>query len=174
MKKVKVERINETLFESAKSLGMCRDGVNEWPQCKGLEQLCEHYFEGIEFIINHPGWPSDEWLVDTIGKKNLEANGIFINASVNINIPGHAVFNGTCDGKVLCDGFSAPELYIRGNSSIELTASDGAIVHVSTYDNAKLTVKCGQFATVYVYKYGGTVKNTEGDGKIVVRDRTNS
>lgn len=47
-----------------------------------------------------------------------------------------------------------------------------AIIHISLYDNAKLTVNCSQFAAVYVYKYGGIVENTIGGGKIVVRDKT--
>lgn len=173
MNKTSITSVNDTLFESARSLGMCRDGVNEWPSCKSFDELCEHYFDGIEFIINHPGWPDNKWLVDTIGKKVLEANGIFIDApKVNVGNPRHAVFNGCCNGLVTCSGFSTPVLYLRNGSNIEVSVSDAAIVHIEVYDNARLTVHCSEFAKVNVYQYGGYV-HSDGEGKVLIRDKRN-
>lgn len=173
MKKAKeVRKLSLALKESAMSMGMCGNGISEWGDYTTLDELCDHFWDGIEFIINHPGWPTNEWLVENIGIATLNKHGIYINKDFNLENPERLVLNGTSNGKVLASGFSTPEIYVRGNSSLKLTASDTAIIHVSLYDNAKLTVNCSQFSTVYVYKYGGFVKSTEGNGKIVVRDKT--
>lgn len=171
MDKKEALRLSEALKESAISLGMCDEGIAGWLKYKSLDELCEHYWEGIEFIIDHPGWPSNKWLIDKVGKPTLHAHDIYVDDEVDVQNPFHAVFNGKCTGTVNADNFSAPELYVRHNSEITVNAKDAAILHINLFDNAKIIVHCDRFATCTIYKYGGTV-NYDGEGKVIVRDRT--
>lgn len=154
------------------SLGMCDIGVTEWLDYDSLDALCEHYREGIEFIIQHPGWPSNDWLLKNVGITTLNKHGIYIDDNVVVENPQFLVLNGTCKGNVFAYDFSAPDIYIRNDSEIELKVYDAAIAHVNVYDSAKLTVHCDKFAKCYVYQYGGAV-TCDGEGKVVLRDKTN-
>ena len=171
MEKKEAKHLSKVLKASAMSLGMCKQGIEEWQDYKSADELCEHYWDGIEFIIEHPGWPSNEWLVNNIGLETLNRNGIFIDQTVREVNPPLAVFNGKCSGSVVADNFSAPEFYVRHNSNISINAKDAAIVHVNVYDNASVEITCDRFAKCYVYQYGGTVKILNGDGDVKVRDR---
>lgn len=166
----KALRLSEALKQSAVSLGMCDEGIAGWLKYKSLDDLCEHYWEGIEFIIDHPGWPSNEWLIDNVGRKRLGQHDIYVDEEVNVFNPYHAVFNGKCSGKVIAERYSAPELYIRNDSDITVYAKDTAILHINIYDSAKVTVHCDDFAKCTIYRYGGTV-NYDGVGKVVIRNR---
>lgn len=170
MKKKKVRRLSDALKESAMSMGMCDDGIAEWGDYKTLDELCEHYWEGIEFIINHPGWPTNKWLLDNIGIATLHAHGIYIDDNIAVENPQRMVLNGHCKCEIFARGFSTPEIYLRHDSNIELVITDGAIVHINMYDNARLKIRCGRFASCYVYQYGGAAEY-EGEGKVIVRER---
>lgn len=169
-KKKEARRLSQALKESAMSLGMCEDGISSWLDYKSLDELCEHYWEGIEFIIQHPGWPSNKWLLDNVGITTLNNHGIYIDDNVVETSPKRMVFNGHCVGKVFAEGFSAPDLYVRNDSEVEVTATDASIVHVNVYDDARLNVRCDKFAKCFIYQYGGTV-TYEGEGKVVLRDK---
>lgn len=172
-KKKEALLLGKTLKESAMRLGMCNEGIAGWLDYKSLDDLCEHYWEGIEFIINHPGWPSNKWLVEKIGKETLHRHGIFIDDAINLENPQKTVLNGECHGTIKASDFSAPAVYLRDNGKLTLDISDAAIAHVNVYNDALLNIHCGRFAQCYVYLYGGSV-NSDGDGKVVIRDRTTS
>lgn len=170
MKRSEVRRINDYLRQGAMMLGMCQEGKQEWQDFNTLDELCEFYHSGIEFIINHPGYPDGKWLFENVGKPVLEAHGIFYDAKVNVGNPKQAVFNGKSKGRVLCEGFSAPSLYVRHDSDIDVTINDASIVHINVYDNARVNVHCSKFANCHIYQYGGKVKY-DGEGKVIVRDK---
>lgn len=171
MNKKEALRLSDALKESAISLGMCEQGIAGWLDYKSLDDLCEHYWEGIEFIINHPGWPSDKWLLDKIGTPVLNRHGIYVGQEIGVRNPERIVLNGRCNGKIVAADFSAPDIYVRNDSDILVNAQDAAIVHINVYDKANVKVNCDRFAQCYIYKYGGNVE-TEGKGKIVLRDKT--
>lgn len=170
MTRSEVKRLSDELKQEAMNLGMCKDGVNDWTNFTSLDALCEHYWDGIEFILDHPGYPSDKWLVDNVGKKMLNAHGIYINQSVNVGNPKNLILNGKCKGRAIAGGFSTPVIYVRGFSDLELVVTDAAIVNVNVYDNAKLVIHCEKYTNVHVYQYGGTV-HYDGEGKVIVRDK---
>lgn len=173
MKKAKeVRRLSQALKESAMSLGMCDNGISEWGDYATLDELCEHYWDGIEFIINHPGWLTNKWLVENVGIATLNLHGIYINEDFNIENPERLALNGTCKGKVSASGFSTPEIYLRHEGELSIDITDNSIVHISMYDNTKLKVNCDNYAKCYIYRYGGSVE-TSGNGKVIVRDKSN-
>lgn len=171
MKKKEALRLSDALKESAISLGMCEQGVAEWLDYKSLDDLCEHYWEGIEFIINHPGWPSNKWLTDKVGLPILNRHGIYVDQAINVSNPNRIVLNGASKGKIFATDFSAPDIYVRHDSDVEIKITDASIVHINVYNNAKVKVHCERFAKCYIYKYGGNVV-ADGEGKIILRDKT--
>lgn len=171
MDKKEALRLSDALKESAISLGMCEQGIAGWLDYKSLDDLCEHYWEGIEFIINHPGWPSNKWLLDKVGITTLNKHDIYVEQNIEVKNPNRIVLNGTCKGRIFASDFSAPDIYVRHNSDIEVKITDASIAHINVYDNAKVKVHCGRFAKCYIYKYSGSVE-ADGEGKIVLRDKT--
>lgn len=172
MRKSKVRKLSRELKESAIQKGMCDKGIIGWLDYESLDDLCEHYREGIEFILNHPGWPSNSWLIENVGRDILHRHGIYINDNAVITKPSFLVFNGACNCDVVADGFSTPELYVRDNSVIDITLTDVAIAHVNVYDDSRVAIHCDEYATCYVYQYGGSVKG-DGNGAIKVKYKAN-
>lgn len=170
MKIAEVQRLSDELKQRAIKFGLCELGKQEWGHHYSLDSLIQKYVDGIEFILDHPDFMPDTFLIEKAGRAKLHAHGIYIDENVEVGNPYQLVINGCCHGHITASGFSAPEIYLRGKSDIVIDITDGAIVHINMYDNATLGIHCSQFAKCFVYKHGGYVKY-EGEGKVLVRDK---
>ena len=164
----KVNKLNKELYSEALNLGMCEKGINGWGKPQSLDDLCEMYWWGLEFVIDHHGWPSNKWMLDNVGSDTLRKHNIYVNDDMLINDPPRAILNGRCNIRIKSEG--TPDIYVRDKSRCTIHLTDEAIAHITVYDDADLTVDCGAFSKCFIYQYGGTV-NAGGTGKIIVRDR---
>lgn len=78
----------------------------------------------------------------------------------------------SCGGpeRLLYDGYSVADVYIRHDCDVTIDVKDCAKVFVTLYDRANVKIRQGDMARVYVYKNGNSC-GVETEGEVIVRER---
>lgn len=163
-----LELLNKAMKAEAKSLGLCDEWFGEWSENTSIDGLLQKYIRGIDFVIEK-GFPDNETLKKYAGDR-LHYFGIYVDEEINDeadNAPT-LVINGKCEGVVTYNGFSAGNIYLRGESDLTIMVYNSAKVFVEVYDNARLQIINDGISKCFVYKHGGRI---EPIGKVMVRDK---
>ena len=170
MLSVEDRAFNDMLKDRALQFGMCSKGKEEWRERKSLDSLLDMYVRNMEFILDHPDFITDNFLVENAGAKKLHEHGIYVDDLFSITVPPDLVVRGQSDGEVLCDCFSTPDIFVCGESKLSVRVLSHSIAYIRVYDQSFLDIECDQGGKVFVYQYGGSVVYS-GDGKVYVRDK---
>lgn len=167
---VEAQVFSDILKERAMQFGMCKKGQEEWRERKTFDSLLDMYVKNMEFILDHPDFVTDDFLLENAGDKKLHEHGIYVDELFSITVPQDLVVRGNCDGEVLCACFSTPDIYVCGKSKVNVRVLSHSISYIRVYDKAVLDIECDKGGKVFVYQYGGTVIYS-GEGKVFVRDK---
>lgn len=164
------QMLNDMLKERAIQFGMCDRGKKEWRERKSLSSLLEMYVQNMEFILDHPDYVTNEFLLTHADDYTLHDHGIYVNEQFSITVPPDLIVRGECDGEVLCPCFSAPEMYVCDKSNVDIHVLYNSISYIRIYGHSKVNIKCEKGGKAFVYQFGGSVIYS-GDGKVYVRER---
>jgi len=164
---MKEKELNDVLRSRARQLGLCDEWYNGWGKKENRQQLIEKYLRGIDFCIKHD-YPTLAFIKSEFPNDLLLGNGIFVDEDVDATNLRKAVALGQSKGEIRYDGLAVGAVYVRHQSEITITATDGAKVFVETYENCKLKASADEYSRIFVYQYGGEVSH---DGNVVVRNK---
>lgn len=147
----------DELLKDGISHGMCEKFQKEWGK-PGVKELCEKYFRGQDFCIEH-NWPDLKWLEENMRGKTIEY-GILINQTVQMSQGERREFALIGNSDLTLDVFDVCDITIRHNSKIHLNVHDGCFVYVSMHDDSVLDVVSKEgTGRVCVSHFGGSVIN---------------
>jgi len=129
--------LNISLREMARSSGLCDEWYAEWSDDDTIDGCLERYVRGFDFSIKND-YPSIDFIRKNFRKDDLHRHNIYIDDQVSLDGDnGYYIFLGNCNATLAVDGLKAVTVYVRHNSEVNVTASNGAKVFVRYYDNSK-------------------------------------
>lgn len=140
----------EKIYNLAKNSGACAPGLKSIQAAENVADLIKLLKtpKGIEFAMDSEFLPFE---VLEEYRSDLEKECIFINGHHHVESSRLVMaFGGEIDIKV--DGFQVCEIYAKGNSNINLVASDNAFVSIESYGQAKVVINKNGNAKVKEYK----------------------
>lgn len=148
-----IKEINIELRRQARQLGLCNKWFNEWDLNSGYQELIDKYKKGIDFAMEH-NFPSNEFIVENIDKEILDKNNIYVNTEFYEYNPKSDCVVLDSEGKLIFGGFAVRDIYINGESDVEIEAADNSKIFVSIYGNPSVHIIQRGLAEVYTYNYG--------------------
>lgn len=164
---MKKKELNTTLRDQARELGLCDEWYKGWKSNETQQELIDRYYKGIDFCIKHD-YPRLEFIKKTFPKSLLLENGLFVDENFDASNLRRSVLLGCSKGEMIFYGNISSNVYVRHQSIVNITATDGAKVFVETYEDCKVNVFADEYSKVFVYKHGGEVSHK---GNVVVRNR---
>lgn len=149
-----MNKINSKLKNEAISLGLCDKWQNDWIKDKSEQELIDMYKKGIDFCFESK-YPSNDFIKENISKDVLSENNIFIDEEFyKVNPENDCVILGNSKGKLVFDGFSIRDIYIDGDSDVEIEATDFSKVFVNVYNDTHVVITQKKCAAIHVYIHG--------------------
>lgn len=140
----------EKIYMLAKRSGACAPGLKSIQAAENVADLIKLLKtpKGIEFAMDSEFLPFE---VLEEYRSNLQKANIFIDGHHHLeNTRLIIALGGEIDIKV--DGFQVCEIYAKGDSIINLIASDNAYVSIESYGQAKVVINKNGNAKVKEYK----------------------
>lgn len=159
--------LNKALRDRARDLGLCDKWYDEWDKDCTRQELIEKYLKGIDFCIKHD-YPKLYFIKTFFPNEQLAMNGIFVDENIDALNVNTAVALGKSTGTIRYEGQHAGTIYTRHESSIEVTAMEGARVFVEVWDDSKVKVITDEESKAFVYWHGGEIVRS---GNVTVRNR---
>ena len=129
--------LNITLREMARAKGLCDDWYGKWGDDDTIDMCLDRYIRGFDFALKYE-YPTLDFICKHFRKEDLHRHNIFVDEEVSLDGDnGYYCFLGSCRATLSVDGFKAVTVYVRHNSEVNVTASNGAKVFVRYYDNSK-------------------------------------
>ena len=144
--------------------GLCEEWQKNWCE-SDRDSLIQFYLRGIFWCMKE-SYPPIALMQDKFGDM-LEENNIFLYGTkilINENrivIKGDTAFNGFYDNK------SVGVIYAGDDSDVSITVTDGSIITVHLFQNAKISITCAENSKVYVYQRGGVITQNSGNVQII-------
>lgn len=126
-----------SLREIGRAKGMCDKFFDEWKDDDDIDTIIDRFVPGMDFCIKED-YPTLDFICKHFRKDDLHRHNIFVDEEVSLDGDnGYYCFLGSCRATLSVDGFKAVTVYVRHNSEVNVTASNGAKVFVRYYDNSK-------------------------------------
>ena len=164
-----IKEINIELRRQARQLGLCDKWFNEWDLNSGYQELIDKYKKGIDFAMEH-NFPSNEFIVENIDKEILEKNNIYVNTEFYEYNPKSDCVVLDSEGKLIFGGFAVRDIYINGESDVEIEAADNSKIFVTIYNGASVHIIQRGLADIHVYNYGHGKITFEGKVHVEKKD----
>jgi len=169
MKKVLklMDDLNKRLLSEAVELGLCSKWQKEWKSEEwSRQELIDKMYEGLDFCIAHH-WPSNAFIKQYFPKPLLRNNNVFVDDKYSALNPVHCLILG--GSRITCryNGVWIGNVHVRDTAEAIVTARNRSFCIIHLYDNAHVSVKQMDTATVVVIKHSNNaVITADGDVKI--------
>lgn len=128
-------------------VGLCDEWYSSWPDDTDIDGLLDMFVRGQDFCIEND-YPSLSFIREHFSKDDLHRHHIYVDESVDVTADnGYYIFLGRCSVRLVVSGFKAVSVYCRHDSIVDVSASLGARVFVSSYDRSCVTFReetCGK------------------------------
>lgn len=162
-----MDAVNKELKERAISLGLCSMWQKNWTGDKTPQELIDMYKKGIDFCFES-GYPENEYIKRNFDKEILHSNNLYVDEEFYQSNPENDCVILDSQGKLVFDGYSVRDIYINGDSDVEIEVKDLARIFVNVYGNSRVSVSQRGGSTVHVYRHGDN--RVLYTGSVVVRD----
>lgn len=126
-----------SLREIGRAKGMCDKFFDEWKDDDDIDTIIDRFVPGMDFCIKED-YPTLDFICKHFRKEDLHRHNIYVDEELSLDGDnGYYCFLGSCRATLSVDGFKAVTVYVRHNSEVNVTASNGAKVFVRYYDNSK-------------------------------------
>lgn len=161
--------ISEELKQEAVKLDLCKEWTDGWGN-PDLDELVLKYVKGIDFCIKND-FPSLEYIKDNF-KGVAEKHGVFTDDQIDLVNHKLIVLNGNTKGKIILNGFTSCDIYVRHNSKVEIEISNFAIAFIRVFDNSQVRVVNKGTNRSFIYKYTDRFNGKlDTSGDILIRDK---
>jgi hypothetical protein len=161
------KKLNKTLKEDARALGICDRFYDSWGKKETLQQLVEKYLQGIDFCMKHD-YPKLDFIREHFPKDLLAENNIFLDCCIDASNLMTAVSLGNAIGCIRYDSMHTGNIYVKHFSEVTVEVIRGAKVFIEVYDNSILHVKVDKNSKAFVYWHGGAIYH---EGNVTIRDK---
>lgn len=163
-----------TLAEQLASDGWAKGLCDEWHrQLLGYtdkHDMVAMYIRGLDFCLSND-YPSNDF-IRTHFSGVAEEYGVYVDAlGLALVNPRRIIALGSTSGKATISDCSVADVYLKGDSKIELEVYGDAVVTIDVFDRAELSVSVRDRASVYITRYQGANKvhaKSHGDASRLV------
>lgn len=160
--------LTKYIHSVASQAGICADWATYIENAKSKEELMEMYVKGIDFCLEK-NFPSNDDLLRLGGADFLANYGVYVDAIPKIS--PFLVLLGSCYGTIEYSDFSVNQLFIKGNSNVNVIATENASLIIDCFDNATLNVTQEDQSNVMVNVYGNAIVTATGNVKIIHKNK---
>lgn len=155
----KEKKVSIELREQAKELGLCNEWYNAWSDDCTYDELIDKFITGYDFCVEHD-WPSPKYVTENFPLHVLRANGVFCDDSSSRSDLRNAVVMGRSSVKLYYSDYTFGDVRVRHSSHVCVNADALSIVHVHAYDNSSVVVSAEEGAKVTLFVHSGSVRVT--------------
>lgn len=135
------KELSIVLRELARSqkVGLCDGWYSSWRDDTDIDTLLDMFVRGQDFCIEND-YPSLSFIRDHFSAEDLHRHHIYVDESADLTAEnGYYIFLGRCSARLVASGFMAVSVYCRHDSTVDVSASLGARVFVSSYDRSHVS-----------------------------------
>lgn len=153
--------LKKALAAEAAAAGICREWYDYILQADSQERLLTLFYKGLDFVIGND-FPSKP-LRDAFDGRRQAFNIWDEGETFNSYNPRRLLAYAGASGKVRVDDYAVCELWARGGSEIEITASGWGFATIDVAPGAEVTVKASDHARVSIFNHGGKVQEQRAE-----------
>lgn len=158
------KRVSKELREQARSIGLCDEWYNAWSDDCTYDELIDKFITGYDFCVEHD-WPSPKYVTENFPLHVLRANCVFCDDSSSRSDLRNAVVMGRSSVELYYSDYTFGDVRVRHSSHVCVNADALSIVHVHAYDNSSVVVSAEEGAKVTLFVHSGSV-NVTVKGKV--------
>lgn len=164
---MKDERLSSELREQARDVGLCNKWYREWNMNSTQGELISKYLEGINFC-NSRDYPNLDFVKEYFDHGLMMSYGVIVDDAVELKNKSTVVLLGKSSGTLSYSDRNVGNIYVRHDSDVTVTATDGAKVFVESWNDCKVHAIADESSKIFVYDHGGTVTF---EGNVTVRNK---
>lgn len=136
----KIARLNEDLYNTAMTFGMCDKFSVPWKNIVYEKQeLVDMYFRGLDFCIEHH-FPSNEFIKNNFEEELRWSNGVFVDESRSVLNARRVVALGKSNIKLRINGYEVSQMYLRDNSTADIFVRHHAHLIIHLFDKSSVNI----------------------------------
>lgn len=160
------KELSITLREEARFLGLCDEWYGKWQDDCSPDELITKMYAGMDFVIEHH-WPSNDAIKTRFDLNTLRRRNVFVDDKRSFVNARESLILGNSNITARYNAWQHGVIYIRDNSTLQLTAKNFSFVLVHVYDNAIVNATQEGKARIAIVKHSADVKiTTAGDIRI--------
>ena len=146
------KELNVVLREMARGQGLCDSWYSKWSDDDTIDECLDRFVRGFDFCVEHD-YPNLDFILRNFRKEDLHRHNIFVDEDIDLGFDGsgYIICLGDCRGHIELTGLVAVTVYLRHTSSVEVTASEGARVFITRYNESECYCIGNELSTVKVY-----------------------
>ena len=144
------KELNIVLRDMARKAGACQNVMDEWGDEDTVDILLDRYMSTLDFAIDKD-FPTVDFVDRHFRKEDLHRHHIYANEEVDISgDDGVYVLLGSCTGAVRFVGTCVATVYVRHDSHVSISSSDGSIVFVRLYEHCSCEKSCDRYSKLSI------------------------
>ena len=157
----------EQLRKDGIQLGMCEKFRNLWNENTTLDDLCQMFYSGQDFCIEH-NYPSIEQIL-SLDEDVLVKHHIYASGKHKVSTTEKMIILGDADVELVVPDYrQIPDIYVRHNAHLTISLGKYAFAYVSVFDNGSVSVTSKEIgARLCASQFGGNIRNEELFAKII-------
>lgn len=155
-----LKTLRKRLASQARRAGICKEWRRKILNASSRQYLLQLFIRGVDFAIKND-FPDNELAAEF--DDIAPAYGVFINREGKWRVveKNRIIARDATICPAIFKGFAVAKVYALHGSTIEITASERAIVSVTVREGAKVSVTASDCARVQIFNYGGKVETLE-------------
>ena len=159
--------LKQELKNTALNYGLCIGWQKMFDDVKDKDTLVQMYVRGIDFCFSN-NYPTSGYIEQNF-KGICEKYGVYVNEQAELTNCRKVVFVGECSGKLKYNSYEVAQVFVKDSSTIEIEATDHAIVTVDCFDNAVIKANATNQAKIIINRYIGAEVSTKSDETGIVK-----
>ena len=167
--------LNDYILKKALEADICKPWAEQIAAAPNVDELLEMYVKGIDFCLEKD-FPTAPDLVKLAGDK-LDEYGIYVDQpELALKNSKFTVLLGSCIADLHYDQFSVGQVFVKHDSSCEVSASGNSFIVIDCFDNSNLDVKAYDNSKILINIYGNSkvARHTVGNGIIKLVQKNKS
>lgn len=160
------KELSITLREEARFLGLCDEWYGKWVDDCSKDELINKMYAGIDFVIEHH-WPSNDVIKARFDINTLRRRNVFVDDKRSFVNARESLILGKSDITARYNAWQHGVIYVRDDSTLNLTAKNYSFVLVHVYERAVVNAVQEGKARIAIVKHSSdTTITTSGDVRL--------
>lgn len=162
-----MDAINSYLKIGAVKRNACGKEIDTWEGDLTQEELADKFGRVMRFCAE-TNFPDSKFLIENYSHEFLVSCGVYVNAVGNAKpCKNRVTIMGNSDVTITYGSYDVAALFVRNDSTVNISVAKRAIVHVMAYNNATVNIEnLSTESSVKVFSFGNDTKvYTKGNVK---------